>query len=73
LLITVIVSQMFGYIAVTGVTTAGLIAVAIIWNLVSSKKTPTQVRLNSQVEVFIIPLLFMFIYTVLIRFFRIVL
>jgi uncharacterized membrane protein YGL010W len=57
----------FNYGIIDGIASAGLLALLIIWSLVNLKETQSQVRLNRQVEVFIIPFFIMFIYMMINR------
>jgi hypothetical protein len=52
------------------VALAGFLAVLIIWNLVNSEERLAQVRVKNKIQVFIIPLLIMFIYIMIDRFFE---
>ncbi len=49
------------------VTSPLLIGLLIVWSFVNSKERPYQVRLNKYIQVFIIPLLIIFIYLIVER------
>jgi hypothetical protein len=62
----------FEYDVITAVVSFGLILILIIWSLVNSKETPYLQRLNGHIEIYVIPLLMMLIFSIFFHNLRII-